>query len=163
MSCEYLRNSTRGSTHGACASPTSGMSSGRGGRAYHAPPTPNQQHQYQPQNFGQGFTPYANPPMGGGYEHASPPTYYAGGYSQGPAYASFGGSQNQPLMQPGSMGWGKCNVFVPPMGQNQLGPSRRNDEAMDVDKSAPSQWGQTHKVCIRHPRRKEPWCPPQPA
>jgi hypothetical protein len=169
MSCEYFGNLSRGSSRGNHAGSNSRTSSGRGGRAYQAPPTPNQQHQQQqwlqpPPNFGQqqhqnpepGFVPYANAPMGGGYGNVPPPPYYSGGYIQGPTYASFGGSQSQPTMQPNPMGWGEHNVFAPPTGWNQPGPSRRYDEAMEIDDPAPPQQGQTRQGCVRPPRREEP-------
>src|ERR1700733_113951 len=88
-----------------------------------------------------GFITYTNPPMGGGFTNTNPPPYYTEGYTQGPTYTSYSGTQNQPMMQnPTPTGWGGPNIFAPPMQQTQSEPSRRNDKAMDTDDPMPSQW-----------------------
>jgi hypothetical protein len=90
--------------------------------------------------------------MGGRYDN-TPPPYYSGGYTQGPAYASFSRPQNPSTMPPLSLGWGESNVFTPPMGQNQPGPSQQNNEAMDINEPAPTQQNQT---CQMHSRTIHP-------
>ena len=122
-----------------------------GGRAYQAPQLPSQQQQQQRMpaltNFSQGFVTYTNPPMVGGFGSTAPvPPYYAGGYAQGPTYASFGRLQSQPTL---STGWGNPSLVAPPLRLTHSEPSQRHDEAMDVDDPTPSQRNWARQGCAR--------------